>query len=94
MDEVKKMLRAVINGQSALKQELLDRIQKSDERHDKGLGKLEKRVALGFKEVNERLDKQGKQLAYLEDDAPTIEEHDALVKRVTRLEKRVTSVSS
>ncbi len=44
----------------------------------------------GFKGVNERLDKQGKQLAYLEDDAPTRKEHDGLRKRVEKIEKVAT----
>ena len=40
----------------------------------------------GFDAVNERLDKHGKQLAYLEEDAPTREEFDDLKKRVDKLE--------
>lgn len=43
---------------------------------------LREEMKKGFKETHERLDKQGRQLAYLEDDAPTREEFDELKKRV------------
>jgi hypothetical protein len=52
MDEVKRMLRAVINGQSALKQELLGEIRKVDAKVDKGFAEVNDQL----KEVNERLD--------------------------------------
>ena len=68
-----KILQAILDGQKLIR----DDIKSLDEKADKG-----------FKEVNSRLDKQGKSLSYLEDDAPTIEEFDKLEKRVTRLENR------
>jgi hypothetical protein len=81
MEDVKKMLRVVINGQSIMKSELLGEISKVNQKVDL----LEIKMDLGFKNVNDRLDKQGKALAYLEDDAPTREEFD-------RLEQKVASV--
>ncbi len=45
----------------------------------------------GFKEVHERLDTQGKHLAYLDDDAPTRKEFDGVVKRVEKIEKAFSS---
>ncbi len=60
MDEVKKMLRAVINGQSAMKQELLVKIEKVDERANTLEGKIDslgESIKKGFKEVNKRIDK-------------------------------------
>ena len=60
MDEVKKMLRAVINGQSAMKQELLVKIEKVDERANTLEGKIDslgESMKKGFKEVNKRIDK-------------------------------------
>lgn len=51
------------------------------------LALFKKETGQGLQKVHERLDKQGKQLAYLEDDAPTREEHDVLKKRVKRLEQ-------
>ena len=68
------MLQILIDGQESIKDDIK---------------KLEKKVDIGFKEVNRRLDKQGKSLAYLEDDAPTREEHGKLEKRVTRVEKKL-----
>lgn len=52
----------------------------------RGQAALDAKIESGFKEVNDRLDKQGKQLAYLEDDAPTRGEFDELTKRVEKLE--------
>lgn len=88
MDDIRKMLRAVINGQSVLKQELLREIKKVDKKVDR----LELKVKIGFKKVNERLDKLGMQLAYLEDDAPTRDEFDGLEKRVSKVEHNTASV--
>ena len=77
MDDVKKMLRTIVNGQSAMKQELLSKIDS-----------LDKKVEKGFTGVNKRLDTIGKSVAYLEDDAPTIGEFDKLEKRVSKMENR------
>lgn len=82
MDDVKDMLKAVINGQHALKSELLGEISKLDVK----LESFRQEVNNKFDEVNKRLDKQGAQLAYLEDDAPTREEHANLEKRVEKIE--------
>ena len=87
MDNTKKKLRAIINGQSALKGELIKRIDKVDRKVDQldsKIGKVEKNLTV-------RIDKLGKQLAYLEDDAPTREEHDKLEGRVNVLEQRTAS---
>lgn len=83
MDEIKEMLKAVINGQHALRSELFGEISK----FKKEMNALRQEVKNGFGEVNERLDKQGKQLAYLDDDAPTRDEFDILESRVDKLEK-------
>jgi len=91
MEEVKKMIRTVINGQSALKQELLEEIKKVDKKVDtldSKVDTLDSKVNKGFKEINERLDKQGRSLAFLEDDVPTIKEFDKLEEKVTKLESR------
>jgi len=99
MDDTKKMLRTIINGQSDMKAELLTKIDGVE----KGLGKridgvetelskLKSEVKTGFKKVNNRLDLIGKQVAYLEDDAPTRDEHDELVRRVTKLEHKAVAV--
>lgn len=82
------MLQILIKGQTTL--QLGYHELKSGQRvlkEELALLRLEMRD--GFKKVNERLDRQGKQLAYLEYDAPTRAEHDGLVKRVEKLEKRL-----
>ncbi len=95
MDEVKKMLRAVINGQSVFKQELLEKIDKVDKRVDEvgeKVDKLDKKIDGAEKRIIKRIDKLGSDLAYLEDDAPTIKAHKDLEKRVGKLEQEVASV--
>ena len=82
MDDVKDLLKAVINGQHALKAELLGEISKLERKQDRGFAEVNKK----FDEVNKRLDKQEAQLAYLEDDAPTREEHVNLEKRIEKIE--------
>lgn len=83
MEEVKEMLKAVVNGQHALRSELFREISK----FRKEMNALRQEVKEGFEEVNVRLDKQGKQLAYLGEDAPTREEFADLESRVDKLEK-------
>lgn len=87
------MLQVLIKGQDAL-QKGQDALQKGYDTLQKGQDALKEELTIlreetrdGFREVHKRLDKQGQQLAYLDDDAPTREEHDGLVKRVEKLEK-------
>ena len=99
MNNTQKMLQAIINGQSTLKQELLGKIDKVDQKVEKLGEKLEGKIK-GLdgkidgveKRLTERLDKIGRQLAYLEDDIPTREEFDSLEKRVGKIEQKVISV--
>ncbi len=76
MDDTKKMLQAIIHGQNSLKQELVTKIDKLDSKIDQ----VEKRLT-------NRINALGKQLAYLEDDAPTREEFDSLEERVGKIEQ-------
>lgn len=80
------MLQAILNGQTALKQELVSKIDKVDKKLDAVEKKLDGKIDGVEKRLTKRLDKIGKQLAYLEDDTPTRGEFD-------RLEKRVDSIS-
>lgn len=89
MDDTKKMLRAIINGQSSMKSELLTKIDKVDKKLTGRVDGLGKKVDIGFRKVNNRIDKLGKSLAYLEDDAPTRDEFDGLEKRVVKVEHKV-----
>jgi predicted nuclease with TOPRIM domain len=92
MNDINKMLKTIINGQSALKEELLRRIDKTVAKLSRRINGLEKKTESGFKEVNERLDKIGKQTAFLEEDTPTRKEHNQLEKRVGKLEHQYASV--
>ncbi len=67
MDEIKKMLRAVINGQSALKQELLKKIDGLDKKIDNLDIKLDTKIDNVEVRLTKRIDKLGKQIAYLEE---------------------------
>ena len=88
MDDTKRIFQKIISGQSAMKSELIVEIRKVDKKVDKvreDLVSLEKRLTA-------RIDKIGKQTAYLEDDTPTIEEFNRLEKRVTKLEQKSVAV--
>jgi len=87
MDDTKKMLQAIINGQSAMKSELLAKIDGVDKKVDS----LDKKIDKVEKNLTERIDKIGLQLASLEDDAPTLDEYDNLEKRVGKLEQKIVS---
>ena len=87
MDDTKKMLLAIINGQSAMKEELLTEIKKVD-------GKVENlrtEIKQEFRKLTSRVDKIGLQVARLEDDTPTREEVDGLSERVGKLEQKIVS---
>lgn len=92
-----KMLQAILNGQSTLKQELINRIDKVDLKVD-GLdgkvSKLDKKIDKVEKRLTKRLDKIGLQLAYLEDDTPTREEYDDLEQRVDKIEQKIIPQSA
>jgi len=78
-----KILQAILDGQRAIKEELLGKIDKVDKKVDI--------VKVEVLENRKRLDKIGYNLAVLSDDAPTIEEFDNLEKRVSKLENQVAN---
>ena len=80
-----KMLRAIINGQSSLKEELLKKIDGVDKKVDE----LKIEVKDTRKSLTLRIDKLGLQLAELSDDAPTVDEFDKLEKRVAKVKSQV-----
>ena len=71
-----KILQTIVDSIASLRKEMLEGFKRIDDNLEK---------------VHERLDKQGEQLAYLEDDAPTREEFDQLENRVKKLEGTNTS---
>ncbi len=82
-----KVLKAITNVQSVLHQLIITEI--------KGVREDIKRLDIKIDGVEERLtariNKIGSQLAFLEDDTPTREEHDNLEKRVGKIEKTISS---
>jgi septal ring factor EnvC (AmiA/AmiB activator) len=99
MDDTKVMLRAIINGQSALKQELAADIEKLRLELKEEIKNVRQDIAAHQQEtkkadtgLTKRLDKLGRQLAYLEDDAPTREEFDDLQLRVGKIECKHISI--
>jgi hypothetical protein len=92
MDEIKKMLRAVINGQSALRDELTGKFDSIRHGMEKGFADAKVHADDIEKRLTARIDRIGKQVAYLEDDAPTREEHEMLEKRVAKVEKKLASL--
>ena len=89
MDDVKKMFRTFVNGQSALKTEILTKIDDLDIKLSGKIDSLDKKIDGVEERLTKRIDKIGKSVAYLEDDTPTWEEHDKLEKRVTKVEKKL-----
>lgn len=94
MDDTTKMLQAILNGQNALKQELMSKIDKLDRKLTGRIDNLEvkidgveKNLKKVEKNLTARMDKIGMQLAYAEDDTPTREEFDSLAIRVDKLEQ-------
>ena len=81
------MLRAIINGQSAMKAELLEKIDSVDKKLSTKIDSLDKKIDGVEERLTKRIDRLSEDLAFLEDDAPTREEYDKLEKRVTRIEK-------
>lgn len=67
-----KMLQAILNGQSAIKEELKGDIKRLGKKVDKNTKAIERN--------GERIDKLGLQLAELADDAPTVDEFENLEK--------------
>ena len=85
--EIMKMLRAVVNGQSALKQSLMVEIKKNRD----AITALDKKVDGVEARLTKRIDMQGSQLAELDDDAPTGQDFRSLEKRVAKVERRLAS---
>ena len=75
-----KMLRAIVDT--------VGEIRKDVQYIKKGMREMEVRLTKEIRKVDARVDTLGKQLAYLEDDAPTTRDFHRLEKRVTKLEQQ------
>lgn len=85
-----KIIQAILNGQNALEERLTKKIDKIvDEKVESLKTELKTEIKGAEKRLTKRIDSLGKSLAYLEDDAPTRDEHEKLVKRVDRIEQKV-----
>ena len=86
IEEIKKMQRAMINGLSSMKADILkklgDRIDGVEKSLSGQIKEHRKETKQGFIDINNRADLLGKQLNALDDDAPTGEDFNKLVKRV------------
>ena len=76
-DNSTKILQKVLDGQTAIR---------------KDIKTLKNEMNEGFTKVNERVDKLGKSLAYLEDDAPTRDEFGKLEVRIKKVEQKVAII--
>lgn len=84
IDDIEKMLRALVNSVSGFKQESLSFRKEVLQRFDE----VDKKIEGSETRLTKRIDSIGKQLAYLEDDAPTRDEFSKLEKRVGKLEQK------
>lgn len=80
-DDTHKMLQLVLDGQNKIRKDIINLDDK-----------LTDQIKTVDTKLTKRIDKLGTQIANLEDDAPTIEEFDALAKRVKKIEVKVASI--
>ena len=85
--EIAKMQRAMINGISAMKGELLGEITGLRKDMEKGFGEVNEKIDKVNTNLTARINYLGKQLNALDEDAPTGEDFKNLEKRVGKLEK-------
>lgn len=93
LDRIEKLVTGVVNGQSAMKSELLikiDNVHKEVIKVHSELTEFKKETKGGFEKINDRADKIGKTLAYLDEDAPTGEEFDILKKDVEKVKQKLS----
>jgi hypothetical protein len=88
--DIQKMLKALVKGQAELSNKIdgvYSGLSLEIYELNKKVDSLTKETHKGSKEVNGRIDKLGKSLACLEDDAPTREEFDNLETKATKVEQ-------
>lgn len=93
INELKTMVRAIINGQSSMKADILKKLGDRITKVETQVSEHRKETKCGFKDINNRADLIGKQLNALDEDAPVGDDFTNLVKRVTKLEKYTNFVT-
>lgn len=92
LDRIEKLVIGAINGQSAMKSEL---IKKIDDVHKEvvkvrtELTELKVETKKNFEKINDRTDNIGNTVAVFDEDAPTGEEFTALKTRVDKIEQKM-----
>lgn len=82
MEEIKNMLKAFMNSQSAFNQKIEKEL--SDVKDI-----ISKKIADSERRLTKRIDSIGKSLAYIEEDTPTMEEFDDLKRDVELIKKKI-----
>lgn len=80
-----KILQAILDKVKAVD----NKVESVDKKVDNIGGEIKGEMKNMEERLTKRMDKLGLQLARLEDDAPTIEEFEKLIRRVVKLENRV-----
>jgi len=78
MAGTKKMLTAMANSQSKLREDMMSEFKT-----------VNKKIDAVDQKLTQRIDTLGRDLAYLEDDAPTREEHEEVELRLKKVESKV-----
>lgn len=91
-NKAEEMLKIIINNQSIFKMEILQKLDGVTQQLTEAKKELGDKIDNVNKNLTGRVDAIGKQLAYLEDDAPTRDEFDHLEKRVDKIEHKPSSI--
>lgn len=89
MNEAQKLMKMMIDALTAFKQEVLGGVNKRFDKTDKEIGGLKKQIGDVELNLSTRIDNLGRQLAVLDDDAPSGEEFVDLKRRVTKIEQSI-----
>ena len=97
-EDVGTMIQMLLSGLNSFRQEfvtfkkeVIQNFSQVSRRFDQMETRLDKKIDGVEERLTKRIDAIGKQLAYLEDDAPTRDEFDNHEKRIGKLEKPMSS---
>lgn len=92
MDDVQKMFKILVNGQSAMKSELLAKIEnvhKEVVKVHSELVEFKNETKENFDKINDRADKIGKTVAVFDEDSPIGEEFTDLKNKVDEIAQKL-----